>query len=188
MKISDILSEGRTISFADPDHEPGAVEREGAARASAKTTAEAAATNLTAFAKKYKLGEPWIVGKSSSMVGDFVMQDRKDHGEKKKMKLKDGKLVDVTMWPAGRYDDLCFSFYDVDMTKETKTMVKAKAKELMPKIHDYALHLSSDDRKQFTSVTLHLGHPSQFADAKTFAGLKKFMDFIKKEVDFTTKQ
>lgn len=179
MKISDILHEAQIKDFRDPDHEPGAVEREGKARAGLRVRQDTAVELLNPIITKYKLGQTLKVGDSPGLAGEFIQSDRKSGSGHGSFKTKSGNL-ESTLWFAGRYDDLCLTLDGLPSV--SKQDLHKKMKEFMPKILYTTLYVTIEER--FKTSTFHFGSASYFSEKENVTGLKKFLEYLKKEVEF----
>jgi hypothetical protein len=171
MKINEVLQEGNIKNFRDPDHEPGAMDREAKARQGADERAAISIKNLNAIAKKYKLKTEFEYGQYSGVVGDFI-KCRTAKGTK--LKTADGEH-EVELSSSGTSQELKLYVSGVEnFTGAKSDEFKAKLKTLSSAPYNVAVRYEANHK----SLTVQFGYAYRYYDKKEMDELKKMFALV----------
>jgi len=161
MLIKELLKLTETYKdFSDPDHAPGAIEREADARISADKISLVAVDNLNELIHDYSLGTTLTYGEYPGRAGKWVKTDPDGH------KTPEGQAVGFLL-----NEDYVVYFSNVENAKEEAKMMEMRIKT-EARGH-YGLYAYADNDK----VYIKFGPAYRYYDLSLVKVFRNIMDY-----------
>ena len=169
MLIKELLKlkelEENIKDFSDPDHAPGAIDREAEARSSADQRAKVAIDNLNELIHDYSLGKTLKYGTHPSRFGKWILTDHDGHD------TSTGKVTGFML-----DEDYVVYFDNVQNAKEEAKMIEMRI-QTEARGH-YGLYAYSNNDQVF----IKFGPAYRYYDDSLVRVFRNIMDYALKHI------